>query len=207
MLLFQLILLQFLPHMPQPNRRRQQHAAAEQQKPFAFRLSLRQGKEVERAELLGLSGKIQYLSLIHIYNFDNVMRFLDLVSHPDGLNLSHRHISLSTCGVVDRIYELADKNLQITLSISLHATENETRSSIMPVNRRWNIGELLTACRYYTDKTQDVYKRQDEKGKIQQKPVTVGINDGTTVEIKEGVNAGDIILYPKQTFNVADMMG
>lgn len=86
-------------------------------------------------------------------NFDNVMRFLELVASPDGLNLSHRHISLSTCGLVDRIYELADMDLQITLSISLHATTDETRDRIMPVNRKWKIGELLTACRYYTDRT------------------------------------------------------
>lgn len=86
-------------------------------------------------------------------NFDNVMRFLELVADPNGLNLSHRHISLSTCGVVDRIRELAEKDLQITLSISLHATDDEARSAIMPVNRRWQIGELLDACREYTDRT------------------------------------------------------
>lgn len=86
-------------------------------------------------------------------NFDNVIKFLKLVSSPDGLCLSHRHISLSTCGLVDRIYELADMNLQITLSISLHATDDETRSSIMPINRKYNITKLLDACKYYTDKT------------------------------------------------------
>ena len=86
-------------------------------------------------------------------NFDNVMRFLELVAAPEGLNLSHRHISLSTCGLVNRIYELADMDLQITLSISLHATNDETRDAIMPVNHKWKIGELLEACRYYTDKT------------------------------------------------------
>lgn len=86
-------------------------------------------------------------------NFDNVMRFLELVADPNGLNLSHRHISLSTCGVVDRIRELAEKDLQITLSISLHATDDQARSAIMPVNRRWQIGELLDACREYTDRT------------------------------------------------------
>lgn len=86
-------------------------------------------------------------------NFDNVMRFLELISAPEGLHLSHRHISLSTCGLVDRIYELAEKNLQITLSISLHATDDETRDAIMPINRRWKIGELLEACRVYTEKT------------------------------------------------------
>lgn len=86
-------------------------------------------------------------------NFDQVMRFLELVSDPNGMNLSHRHISLSTCGVVDRIRELAEKDLQITLSISLHATDDAARSAIMPVNRRWNMEELLDACREYTDRT------------------------------------------------------
>ena len=75
-------------------------------------------------------------------NYENVLRFLELVSAPEGLNLSHRHISLSTCGLVDKIYDLADRNLQLTLSISLHATTDGTRGEIMPVNRRWPIAEL-----------------------------------------------------------------
>ena len=103
------------------------------------------GEKVSNIVLMGIGEPLD--------NFDNVLRFLELVSHSEGLNLSHRHISLSTCGVVDRIYELADKNLQLTLSISLHATDDETRSSIMPINRRWNIEELLKACRHYTDRT------------------------------------------------------
>lgn len=86
-------------------------------------------------------------------NFDNVMQFLRLVSAPEGLNLSHRHISLSTCGLVDRIYQLAELDLQITLSISLHATDDETRDAIMPVNHRWKIGELMKACEAYTQRT------------------------------------------------------
>ena len=86
-------------------------------------------------------------------NYTNVLRFLELVSSPEGLNLSHRHLSLSTCGIVDKIYDLADRNLQLTLSISLHATDNDKRSEIMPVNRRWKIEELLEACRYYTSVT------------------------------------------------------
>ena len=79
-------------------------------------------------------------------NFDNVVKFLRLVNHPDGLNIGYRHISLSSCGVVPGIRKLAELNLPITLSISLHASNDEKRSEIMPVNRRWNIGELLSSC-------------------------------------------------------------
>jgi 23S rRNA (adenine2503-C2)-methyltransferase len=83
-------------------------------------------------------------------NYDNVVRFLALVNHKDGLNIGYRHISLSTCGVVPGIDRLAGENLPITLSISLHAVTDEKRSAVMPVNRKWNIRELLDACvRYY----------------------------------------------------------
>ncbi len=86
-------------------------------------------------------------------NYDNVMRFLELITDEEGQNMSMRHISLSTCGVVPKIYELMAKNLQLTLSVSLHAPSDEIRSAMMPVNRKWGIDELLTACRKYTDKT------------------------------------------------------
>ena len=86
-------------------------------------------------------------------NYDNVLKFLRLVGSPDGLNIGYRHISLSTCGLVDRIYRLAEEDLAITLSISHHAPDDETRSSLMPVNKRWNIEQLLTACRAYFEKT------------------------------------------------------
>ncbi len=79
-------------------------------------------------------------------NFDNVVRFLRLVNHPDGLNIGYRHISLSTCGIVPKIYELAKVDLPITLSISLHAATDEKRCEIMPINRKWCISELLAAC-------------------------------------------------------------
>ncbi len=82
-------------------------------------------------------------------NFDNVMRFLELVNSESGLNIGYRHISLSTCGVVPRIRELAEAELPITLSISLHASDDEKRSAIMPVNNKWNINELLSACADY----------------------------------------------------------
>lgn len=83
-------------------------------------------------------------------NYDNVVRFLRLVNHKDGLNIGYRHISLSTCGVVPGIDKLAKEEFPITLSISLHAVTDEKRSALMPVNRRWNIAALLDACvRYY----------------------------------------------------------
>ncbi len=86
-------------------------------------------------------------------NFDNVVAFIKNVNDPRGLNIGQRHITVSTCGIVDRIYELADMKLQITLAVSLHASDDEARSKIMPVNRKYGISKLLDACRYYTDKT------------------------------------------------------
>ncbi len=86
-------------------------------------------------------------------NYDNVMRFLGIVGSKDSLNIGYRHISLSTCGLVDKIDKLADENFPITLSISLHAACDEDRSRIMPINNAWNIDKLLTACRKYFDKT------------------------------------------------------
>ena len=86
-------------------------------------------------------------------NFDNVMRFLELVNSPDGMNIGMRHISLSTCGLVDKIEQLAERDLQLTLSVSLHSPDDESRSKIMPVNRRWPVDTLLSACRDYFAKT------------------------------------------------------
>ena len=86
-------------------------------------------------------------------NFDNVMRFLELVNSPEGMNISMRHISLSTCGLVPKIDALAEKKLQISLAISLHGPNNEIRSKVMPVNKAYPIEELLAACRRYYDAT------------------------------------------------------
>lgn len=86
-------------------------------------------------------------------NYDNVVRFLKLVNHKDGLCIGYRHISLSTCGVVPGIRKLAKEDLPITLSISLHAVTDEKRSAIMPVNRKWNIDCLLRACAEYYRET------------------------------------------------------
>ena len=86
-------------------------------------------------------------------NFDNVMRFLELVNSPEGMNISMRHISLSTCGLVPRIDELAKRKLQLTLSVSLHAPNDAVRNTIMPVNKAYPSGELLDACRRYYAET------------------------------------------------------
>ena len=86
-------------------------------------------------------------------NFDNVMRFLELVNSEEGMNISMRHISLSTCGLVPKIDELAKKKLQLTLSVSLHAPNDEIRNQIMPVNKAYPTEELLAACRRYYAET------------------------------------------------------
>ena len=86
-------------------------------------------------------------------NFDNVMRFLELVNHPKGMNIGMRHISLSTCGLIERFADLAERDLQLTLSVSLHAPDDETRSKLMPANRGRGVEALMEACRKYYDKT------------------------------------------------------
>lgn len=86
-------------------------------------------------------------------NYDNVIRFLKLVSHPEGLNISLRHISLSTCGLIDRIRQFADENLPVTLSLSLHAPNDEIRKKIMPIARRYSIHDTIDACKYYLERT------------------------------------------------------
>lgn len=86
-------------------------------------------------------------------NYDNVIKFLHNVNNPKGINIGYRHISLSTCGVVPRIYDLAKENLPITLSVSLHAPNNEIRSSIMPVNKKYPVEELIKACKDYISTT------------------------------------------------------
>ena len=103
------------------------------------------GERVDGIVLMGIGEPLD--------NYDNVIKFLRLVGSPDGLNIGYRHISLSTCGLVDRMDKLAKENLPITLSISLHAADDQTRSSLMPVNNRWNIEQLLKACRSYFDQT------------------------------------------------------
>ena len=103
------------------------------------------GERISHIVLMGIGEPLD--------NYDNVRRFLELVNSPEGLNIGMRHISLSTCGLVDQIDRLAEEDLQLTLSVSLHAPVDEVRSSIMPVNRRWPVQELLDACRRYFEKT------------------------------------------------------
>ena len=86
-------------------------------------------------------------------NYDNVIRFLRLMNHPDGMNIGMRHISLSTCGIIERFDDLAALDLQLTLSVSLHAPDDETRSKLMPANRGRGVDALMNACRRYYDVT------------------------------------------------------
>ena len=86
-------------------------------------------------------------------NYDNVVNAIRIINNQKGINIGARHISISTSGLVPKIYQLAEENIQCTLSISLHATTDEKRSSMMPVNNRYNIAELLQACRDYIEKT------------------------------------------------------
>jgi len=86
-------------------------------------------------------------------NYENVMNAIKILNSPKGLNIGARHISISTSGIVPKIYEFADANIQCTLSISLHSPNNKVRSSMMPVNDAYNIDELMKACKYYMEKT------------------------------------------------------
>ena len=109
--------------------------------------------ETERNSGVKVSGVVLMCIGEPLDNFDNVVKFLRILSDSSGNNFSLRHVSLSTCGIVPRIYDLAELKLQLTLCISLHASDNEARSEIMPVNRAYNIQELLEACRHYIDRT------------------------------------------------------
>ncbi len=103
------------------------------------------GKKISNIVMMGIGEPLD--------NFDNVIRFLELVNHAGGLNIGMRHITVSTCGIAERIDKLASYNLQLTLSVSLHAPDDETRNKIMPVNKSNNISRLLEACKHYHEKT------------------------------------------------------
>ena len=99
------------------------------------------GRKIESLVLMGIGEPLD--------NFDNTVKFLNILSHKDGRNMSLRHVSLSTCGLVDKINKLAEMNLPLTLSVSLHAPTDEKRSAIMPINDRYNVKELISACDRY----------------------------------------------------------
>lgn len=103
------------------------------------------GLEISNIVLMGIGEPLD--------NFDSVVKFLRLVNHPDGMNIGMRHISLSTCGLTEMIDKLAELDLQLTLSISLHAPDDETRSRLMPANRGRGVEKLISACARYFQKT------------------------------------------------------
>lgn len=106
-----------------------------------LRSEILSGKPISNIVLMGIGEPLD--------NFDNVMRFLQLVNHPDGRNIGMRHISLSTCGLTEKFDTLIEYNLQLTLSVSLHAPDDETRSKLMPVNRSRGVDDLMEHCRRY----------------------------------------------------------
>ena len=108
---------------------------------------------VERDENIKISNVVFMGIGEPLDNFENVVNAIGILNNQKGLNIGARHISISTSGLVPKIYDLADKNLQCTLSISLHATNDEKRSEMMPVNKTYNIKELIKACKYYINKT------------------------------------------------------
>lgn len=150
------------------------------------------GREVDSIVLMGIGEPLD--------NFDNVIKFLKLLSDENGNGMSLRHVSLSTCGLVERINQLADMKLGLTLSISLHAPTNEKRSEIMPINTRYPIEELMKACENYFDKTgrrisfefalisgvNDDRRTADELIKLLKPMQTCHINLIPINEIKEG---------------------
>lgn len=107
--------------------------------------ALDSGHEISNIVLMGIGEPLD--------NYDHVRKFLTLVNHPDGLNIGMRHISLSTCGLIGGIDRLAEEKLQLTLSVSLHAPDDETRTKLMPVNKASGVAELFAACRRYFEKT------------------------------------------------------
>ncbi len=110
-----------------------------------YRAQTDTGERISHIVLMGIGEPLD--------NFDNVMKFLQMVSNEQGLNIGQRNISLSTCGIVPKIHELAERNLQITLSISIHSPTDELRTSMMPINKKYPISELIEACRSYVKTT------------------------------------------------------
>ena len=126
---------------------------------IAFVRNLTPGEIIEQVLAVQRDENIKISNLVFmgigepLDNYDNVMKAIKILNNPKGINMGARHISISTSGLVPRIYDLADENIQCTLSISLHATTDEKRSALMPVNNVYNIEELMKACKYYIEKT------------------------------------------------------
>lgn len=126
---------------------------------IAFARNLTSGEIVEQLLAVERDQDIKISNVVFmgigepLDNYDNVVNAIRIINNPKGINIGARHISVSTSGLVPKIYKLADENIQCTLSISLHATTDEQRSKMMPVNNLYNIEELLTACKDYIAKT------------------------------------------------------
>ena len=124
-----------------------------------FARSLEAGEIVEQLQAVERDSGVKISNVVFmgigepLDNFENVLKAISLINNQKGINIGARHISISTSGIVPKIYELADKDLQCTLSISLHSASNEKRSAMMPINNVYNIEELMKACRYYIEKT------------------------------------------------------
>ena len=124
-----------------------------------FARSLEPGEIVEQLQAIERDAGIKISNVVFmgigepLDNFDNVLKAISLLNNQKGINIGARHISISTSGIVPKIYELADKDMQCTLSISLHSASNEKRSEMMPINNAYNIEELIKACKYYIKKT------------------------------------------------------
>lgn len=114
---------------------------------------LRQVYSVENKLGIRVSNIILMGSGEPLDNYENVIKFLKILHSEEGHNMSYRNMTISTCGVVDRIYDLAKENLPITLAISLHSPNDETRSKVLPINRKYNLDKLIEACKYYSEET------------------------------------------------------
>ena len=126
---------------------------------IAFVRNLSSGEIVEQLLAVQRDEKIKISNVVFmgigepLDNYDNVVNAIRIINNQKGINIGARHISISTSGLVPKIYKLAEENIQCTLSISLHATTDEKRSSMMPINNKYNIKELITACKDYIEKT------------------------------------------------------
>ncbi len=124
-----------------------------------FSRNLEAGEIIEQLLAIEKDSKIRISNIVFmgigepLDNYENVMKAIEILNNQKGLNIGARHISISTSGIVPKIYEMADKQMQCTLSVSLHSSNNKTRSSMMPINNAYPIEELIEACKYYIKKT------------------------------------------------------